>query len=100
MTPFFGHAHGGRVLYGLGFTGHGVGSTRIAGRILAHLALERSSELLQLSLVTHRPFPYPPEPLRALAVNAVTRALRRVDEGEAPNLMLRVLDRLGIGFSS
>ena len=65
MTPFFGHAHGGRVLYGLGFTGHGVGSTRIAGRILAHLALERSSELLQLSLVTHRPFPYPPEPLRS-----------------------------------
>jgi hypothetical protein len=35
-----------------------------------------------------------------LAVNAVTRALRRVDAGEAPNLMLRVLDRLGIGFSS
>ena len=100
MTPFFGQAHAGRVLYGLGFTGHGVGSTRIAGRILAHLALERSSDLLQLSLVTHRPFPYPPEPLRALAVNAVTRALRRVDAGEAPNLMLRVLDRLGIGFSS
>ena len=100
MTPFFGHAHGGRVLYGLGFTGHGVGTTRIAGRILAHLALERSSELLQLSLVTHRPFPYPPEPLRGLAVNAVTRALRRVDAGEAPSLMLRVLDRLGIGFSS
>ena len=100
MTPFFGHAHRGRVLYGLGFTGHGLGSTRIAGRILAHLALERSSELLQLSLVTSRPFPYPPEPLRGMAVNAVTRALRRVDAGEAPSLMLRVLDRLGIGFSS
>jgi hypothetical protein len=46
------------------------------------------------------PFPYPPEPLRSLSVNAVTRALRRVDEGGRPSLLLRILDRLGIGFSS
>jgi len=100
LTPYFGHALGGKVTYGLGFTGHGLGSTRIAGRILAHLALERPSELLDLQLVTRRPFPYPPEPLRGLAVGAVTRALRRVDQGEPPGLMLRILDRLGIGFSS
>lgn len=100
LTPYFGHAFGGKLTYGLGFTGHGLGSTRIAGRILAHLALERPSELLQSALVTRRPFPYPPEPLRGLAVRAVTRALRRVDQGEPPGLMLRILDRLGIGFSS
>ncbi len=100
LTPFFGAAHGGRLHYGLGYTGHGLGSTRIAGRILAHLTLARPSELLRLKLVTDRPFPYPPEPIRHLAVNAVTRALRRVDAGEGPNLLLRVLDRLGIGFSS
>jgi glycine/D-amino acid oxidase-like deaminating enzyme len=100
LTPYFGHALGGKVTYGLGFTGHGLGSTRIAGRILAHLALEQPSELLDLQLVTRRPFPYPPEPLRGLAVGAVTRALRRVDQGEPPGLMLRILDRLGIGFSS
>lgn len=100
LTPFFGRALGGRVCYGLGFTGHGLGSTRIAGRILAHLALERKSDLLDLSLVTRPPFPYPPEPIRRVAVQAVTRALRRVDAGHAPNLMLRLLDRLGIGFSS
>jgi len=100
LTPYFGHAHGGKVSYGLGFTGHGLGSTRIAGRILAHLALERPSELLSLPLVTRRPFPYPPEPLRGLAVRRVTNALRRVDQGERPGMMLRLLDRLGIGFSS
>lgn len=100
LTPYFGHALGGKVTYGLGYTGHGLGSTRIAGRILAHLALERPSELLSLPLVTRPPFPYPPEPLRGLAVRAVTRALRRVDDGGAPSLMLRLLDRLGIGFSS
>jgi hypothetical protein len=33
-------------------------------------------------------------------VAAVTRALRRVDEGQPPGLMLRVLERMGIGFSS
>ena len=40
LTPFFGSAMGGRVHYGLGYTGHGLGTTRIAGRILAHLALD------------------------------------------------------------
>jgi glycine/D-amino acid oxidase-like deaminating enzyme len=100
LTPFFGRALGGRVHYGLGFTGHGLGSTRIAGRILAHLALERKSDLLDLSLVTKPPFPYPPEPIRRMAVAAVTNALRGVDAGGSPSLMLRLLDRLGIGFSS
>ena len=100
MTPFFGRALGGRACYGLGYTGHGLGTTRLAGRILAHMALDRPSDLLDLSLVRKRPFPYPPEPLRSWSVAAVTRALRRVDEGQPPGLMLRVLERMGIGFSS
>ena len=100
LTPFFGRALEGRVLYGLGFTGHGLGTTRIAGRILAHLALDRSSDLLDLVLVRRKPFPYPPEPFRSWAVAGVTRALRRVDEGKRPSAVLRLLDRMGIGFSS
>ena len=100
LTPFFGRAMNNRVLYGLGYTGHGLGTTRIAGRILAHMALDRADDLLDLSLVRRKPFPFPPEPLRSWAVASVTRALRRVDEGGRPSLMLRLLDRLGIGFSS
>jgi glycine/D-amino acid oxidase-like deaminating enzyme len=100
LTPFFGRALDGRVLYGLGFTGHGLGTTRLAGRILAHLALDRPSELLDLALVRKPPFPYPPEPLRTLAVKAVTRALRRVDAGGEPGVLLKLLDRMKIGFSS
>jgi glycine/D-amino acid oxidase-like deaminating enzyme len=100
MTPYFGRALGGRLCYGLGYTGHGLGTTRLAGRILAHMALDRPSELLDLSLVRKKPFPYPPEPVRSWSVAAVTRALRRVDEGEQPSLLLRVLERMGIGFSS
>jgi glycine/D-amino acid oxidase-like deaminating enzyme len=100
LTPFFGRALDGRVVYGLGYTGHGLGTTRIAGRILAHLALDRPSHLLDLAMVRRKPFPYPPEPFRSWAVAGVTRALRRVDEGERPSAMLRLLDRMGIGFSS
>lgn len=100
LTPFFGRAMEGKVLYGLGYTGHGLGTTRLAGRILAHLTLDRPSDLLDLALVKKPPFPYPPEPLRGLAVRAVTRALRRVDAGAEPSLLLKLLDRMGIGFSS
>ncbi len=100
FSPFFGRALGGRVLYGLGFTGHGLGTTHLAGKILAHLALRRDSELLNLKLVRELPFPYPPEPIRRWAVGQVSRALRRVDRGEPPNLLLRCLDALGIGLSS
>jgi glycine/D-amino acid oxidase-like deaminating enzyme len=100
MTPYFGRALDGRLCYGLGYTGHGLGTTRLAGRILAHLALDQPSELLELSLVRKKPFPYPPEPVRSWSVAAVTRALRRVDAGGRPGLMLRMLERMGIGFSS
>src|SRR5439155_6924246 len=57
MTPFFGRAMGGRVAYGLGYTGHGLGTTRLAGRILAHMALDRPRQLLEPALVRHTPFP-------------------------------------------
>jgi len=100
LTPFFGSAEDGRILYGLGYTGHGLGTTHLAGQILAHMALERPSPLLDLALVRKKPFPYPPEPLRSLAIRAVTRALRRVDAGGRPGLLLRCLDAMGIGLSS
>ena len=100
LTPFFGTALRGRISYALGYTGNGIGTTRIAGRILAHLTLARPSPLLELSMVRRPPFPYPPEPLRSAAVAAITRALRRVDAGGEPNLVLRLLQAMGIGFSS
>jgi glycine/D-amino acid oxidase-like deaminating enzyme len=98
FTPFFGTT--GRVTYGLGYTGLGVANSHLAGKILAHLTLGKPSPLLDLAIVRDKPLLYPPEPLRSWAVNAVTRALRRVDAGERPNWLLRVLDKAGIGFSS
>jgi glycine/D-amino acid oxidase-like deaminating enzyme len=98
FTPFFGTT--GRVTYGLGYTGLGVANSHLAGRILAHLTLGKPSPLLDLAIVRDKPLMYPPEPFRSWAVNAVTRALRRVDAGEKPNWLLRALDKAGIGFSS
>ena len=100
FTPFFGSARRGRILYGLGYTGHGLATTHLAGEVLAHMALGRPSPLLDLQLVRRKPLPYPPEPFRSLAVAAVTKALRRVDAGGSPGLVLRCLDALGIGLSS
>ena len=100
LTPFFGSTDKGSVLYALGYTGHGLGSTRIAAKVLAHRALERPTELFDLKMVYEKPFPYPPEPFRSLVVRMVTRSLRRVDAGEKPDLLLKLLNRLGIGFSS
>ncbi len=100
LTPFFGSLENGNVIYALGYTGHGIGSTRLCAKILAHMALAKESELLKLTMVQNKPFPYPPEPLRSLSVNLVTESLRKVDRGENPNMMLRLLDLFGIGFSS
>jgi hypothetical protein len=90
----------GKVAYGLGYTGHGLGSTHLAGKILAHMTLSKPSPLLELDLVKNPPFPYPPEPLRGFAIAQVTAALRRVDEGGPKSPLLSVLDWLGIGLSS
>jgi glycine/D-amino acid oxidase-like deaminating enzyme len=100
FTPFFGKAHGGRLLYALGYTGHGLGTTHLAGQILAELAVGRASALSDLEIVKRPPKPYPPEPFRRWGVALVTRALRQVDAGAEPNLLLRLLDTLGMGLSS
>jgi glycine/D-amino acid oxidase-like deaminating enzyme len=100
LTPFFGTLEGGQVIYALGYTGHGIGSTRLAGKIIAHMALARETDLTSLSMVRKKPFPFPPEPIRSISVNAVSQSLRKVDQGENPNLLLKLLDLFGIAFSS
>ena len=98
LTPFFGTLEGGKIIYALGYTGHGIGSTRVAGKILAHMALQKSDALLNLAIVKKKPFPYPPEPLRSISVKMVSSSLRKLDRGESPSITLRLLDAMGIGF--
>ena len=61
--PFFHTLAPGNVHAGLGFSGHGLTSTRVGGRILASLALGADDEWVRLPVV-RPPEPLPPEPLR------------------------------------
>jgi glycine/D-amino acid oxidase-like deaminating enzyme len=101
FTVTFGQSLGGRLTYALGYTGLGVGASRWAGGIVRDFILRPDSDLLRLRFVRSKPFPFPPEPLRWLAVETVRRELDRADRNEGRRgLVLRVLDGLGIGFDS
>ncbi|HET9435306.1 MAG TPA: FAD-binding oxidoreductase [Candidatus Limnocylindrales bacterium] len=101
FTVTFGQALGGRLTYALGYTGLGVGASRWAAGVVRDFILRPGSELLRLRFVQSRPFPFPPEPLRYAAVQAVRHELDRADRNEGRrSLLLRALDALGIGFDS
>jgi glycine/D-amino acid oxidase-like deaminating enzyme len=97
----FGQSLGGRLTYALGYTGLGVGASRWAGTVVRDLILDPTADRLKLGIVRSSPFPFPPEPARWLAVEAVRRSLARADEeGGRRDWLLRALDAAGIGFDS
>ncbi len=101
FTVTFGQTMGGRVTYALGYTGLGVGASRWAGGVVRDLILRPDEDRLRLRLVTSPPVPFPPEPLRSLAVETVRHELDRADRNEGRRgFVLRTLDALGIGFDS
>ena len=72
----------GRVHYGFGFTGNGVGPSRMVGHALCSLALDRRDEHSRLAIVESRPRSVPPEPLRYIGGSIVREALIRKEEAE------------------
>lgn len=101
FTVTFGQTLGGRVTYAIGYTGLGVGASRWAAGVVRDFILRPESDLLRLRFVRSAPFPFPPEPLRFAAVQAVRHELDRADREEGRRgLLLRTLDALGIGFDS
>ncbi|GAB2449731.1 FAD-dependent oxidoreductase [Nocardioides hungaricus] len=97
---FYGRAMGGRVVYALGHTGLGVAATRFAAETCLDLLEGRATERTQLSMVRRRPVPFPPEPLRWLAIQLTRSSLARADVTGRRNAWLRLLDRFGVGFDS
>ena len=82
-----------------GYVGTGVAATNLAGRTLAHLVLERDSDLTRLPWVGHGARRWEPEPLRWLGVHALYRAYRAADRRESAGLpttsrLARVADRV------
>ena len=97
----FGQTMGGRVIHALGYTGLGVGASRWAAGVVRDFIVDPGSDLLRLEFVRGGPFPFPPEPVRSIAVGLVRHELDRADRNEGRRgLLLRSLDALGIGFDS
>jgi len=78
--PIFGSR--GRIHYGFGFTGNGVGPSYLGGEILARLALDRRDERTALALVEPSRKLFPPEPFRYLGGTVIRRALIAKDDAE------------------
>ncbi len=62
-----------------GYTGQGVATTNLAGRVLADLVVDGTTPFAALPMVNHRSRRWEPEPLRWLGARVVQRGLARVD---------------------
>lgn len=87
------------ILFGIGWSGNGVNPSRVGGRILAGLALERVDRWTRNGLVNRHTRRFPPEPLRYLGGNLVIGAVTRKDRadigGRKASFFDRALSRLG-----
>lgn len=80
-----------------GYVGDGVTTTNLAGRTLADLITGRSTDITKLPWVGHRSRGWEPEPVRWLAVNAMTRLAdladrRELRTGRRAKVIERVMD--------
>jgi glycine/D-amino acid oxidase-like deaminating enzyme len=99
FLPTFGTLGGGRVHYGLGYCGHGVGPSHLGGQILRDKVLGVHSELLSLCFVDTDQGAMPPYPVRwagsAAMRTAIThhddRAQRHPDDVLGPPCIMKVL---------
>ena len=81
--PLLGHLAGApHLVYGIGWSGNGVSPSRIGGRILAGLVLERQERWTQNGLIDRLARRFPPEPLRYLGGALVRGAMFRKDRCE------------------
>jgi glycine/D-amino acid oxidase-like deaminating enzyme len=101
FTMTFPSRWGGRVIGAIGYTGLGVGASRWAGGIVRDMILRPDSDLLRLRIVKARQIPFPPEPFRYAAFQAMRMEIARADRRQGRRgPLLRLMDRLGIGIAS
>ncbi len=97
----WGTAHRGRVAYVNGFTGLGVGAARFSADVCLDLLDGRATRRTRLEMVRTKPLPFPPEPLAGIGIQATRWSMDHADHSAGKrNVLLRTLDRLGLGFDS
>lgn len=96
--PWFGTLPGGRVHFGVGYSGNGVAPAVLGGRILAELVLGRRGEASSLPIVGATPRAFPPEPIRYMGARAIREAIVRresaEEQGRRPNRIALEVSRL------
>jgi glycine/D-amino acid oxidase-like deaminating enzyme len=97
--PFVGHlGDHENILYGLGFSGNGVGPSALIGRILGRRALAINDEDTKSPIATGPRAYLPPEPLRSVGGAMVRWGATRTDDkeelGQVPGLLARGLSKL------
>ena len=96
--PALGSMHGGRVHFAHGYSGNGVGPSRLAGRVLAALVDGGEDPVARLAVVNVRARRFPPEPLRYIGARVVREALVRRDDtedaGRRAGPLVRLIARL------
>jgi glycine/D-amino acid oxidase-like deaminating enzyme len=98
--PLFGRLPGAaRIVYGVGFSGNGVGPTVVGGKILASLALDAADEWATCGLVADRHDTFPPEPARFLGSLAVRAAVDRKERAEDAGRAADPVSRWLAGFA-
>jgi glycine/D-amino acid oxidase-like deaminating enzyme len=81
-TPFIGTVPGTRTHYALGYSGHGVGPSWLAGQALASLVQGADDEWTRMPLVHRRPATVPREPFRRLGGGAIRAAILACEEAD------------------
>ncbi|HJP71778.1 MAG TPA: FAD-binding oxidoreductase, partial [Candidatus Limnocylindria bacterium] len=96
--PAIGSMHGGRVHFAHGYSGNGVGPSRLTGRILAAIVAGADDPVTHLPIVGALPRRFPPEPFRYVGARLIREALVRKDEtedlGRRPNMLIRFITRI------
>jgi glycine/D-amino acid oxidase-like deaminating enzyme len=77
--PFVGTLGEGNVHYGLGYSGNGVGPSRLLAKILARQTIGRHDEYTICALTGGPPAYFPPEPLRTVGGVIVRDAVRHAE---------------------
>lgn len=91
--PVFGQLTGhDNIHYGIGWSGNGVGPSRIGGKILASLALGANDEWSNCALVNRQVRSFPPEPFRYIGGNLVRNAVIRKEANEMKGLKPYFID--------
>ena len=98
--PIFGRL-GGRehLVYGVGWSGNGVGPSRAGRRILASLALGERDEWSQSPFVGERAGRFPPDPVRFTGAHVVRSAVVRMERAFAEGREPRPWDTFLPGFA-